>query len=56
MWGKEHGKALIQRISMRRLGKLEEHNGLLLMMATEAGLWVTGVCVPVDGGPLCSSL
>jgi len=56
MWDKEHGQALVQRIPMRRLGKPEELNGLLLLLATEAGSWMTGACVPVDGGHLCSSL
>ena len=35
---------------MGRFGKPEELNGLLLLMATEAGAWMTGACVPVDGG------
>ena len=56
MWDTEHGRSLIQRIPLRRLGKPEELNGLLLVMATEAGAWMTGACVPVDGGHLCSSL
>lgn len=56
MWDTDHGKALIKRIPMRRLGKPEELNGLFLLFATEAGSWMTGACVPVDGGHLCSSL
>ncbi|SEB24672.1 SDR family NAD(P)-dependent oxidoreductase [Variovorax sp. YR216] len=56
MWETEQGKALIQRIPMRRLGKPEELNGLLLLMATDAGAWMTGACVPIDGGHLCSTL
>jgi NAD(P)-dependent dehydrogenase (short-subunit alcohol dehydrogenase family) len=56
MWQTEHGQALIKRIPMRRLGKPEELNGLLLLLATDAGSWMTGACVPVDGGHLCSSL
>lgn len=56
MWETDHGKALIKRIPMRRLGKPEELNGLFLLFATEAGSWMTGACVPVDGGHLCSSL
>lgn len=56
MWDTDYGKALIKRIPMRRLGKPEELNGLLLLLATEAGSWMTGACVPVDGGHLCSSL
>ncbi|MDP9878022.1 NAD(P)-dependent dehydrogenase (short-subunit alcohol dehydrogenase family) [Variovorax boronicumulans] len=56
MWETDHGKALIKRVPMRRLGKPEELNGLFLLLATEAGSWMTGACVPVDGGHLCSSL
>lgn len=56
MWESEQGRAMIQRIPMRRLGKPEELDGLLLLLATDAGSWMTGACVPVDGGHLCSSL
>ncbi len=56
MWDTEYGQALIKRIPMRRLGKPEELNGLFLLFATEAGSWMTGACVPVDGGHLCSAL
>jgi NAD(P)-dependent dehydrogenase (short-subunit alcohol dehydrogenase family) len=54
MWDTDHGKAFIKRIPMRRLGKPEELNGLFPLFATEAGSWMTGACVPVDGGHLCS--
>ena len=56
MWDTAYGEALIQRVPMRRLGKPQELNGLFLLLATEAGSWMTGACVPVDGGHLCSSL
>ncbi len=56
MWQTDHGKALIKRIPMRRLGRPEELNGPFLLLATDAGSWMTGACVPVDGGHLCSSL
>lgn len=56
MWESEQGRAMIQRIPMRRLGKPEELDGLVLLLATDAGSWMTGACVPVDGGHLCSSL
>ena len=56
MWTTDYGKELIKRIPMRRLGKPEELDGLFLLLATEAGSWMTGACVPVDGGHLCSSL
>ena len=56
MWETDHGKALIKRIPMRRLGRPEELDGLFLLLATEAGSWMTGACVPVDGGHHCSTL
>jgi len=56
MWETDYGKALIKRIPMRRLGKPEDLDGLFLLLATDAGAWMTGACVPVDGGHLCSSL
>ena len=56
MWETDYGKALIKRIPMQRLGKPEELNGVFLLLATDAGSWMTGACIPVDGGHLCSSL
>lgn len=56
MWQTEQGQALVKRIPMRRLGRPEELDGLFLLLATDAGSWMTGACVPVDGGHLCSSL
>ncbi|MFP3501244.1 SDR family NAD(P)-dependent oxidoreductase [Burkholderia sp. SIMBA_062] len=56
MWDTEYGKALIERIPMRRLGKPEELDGALLLLATDAGSWMTGSVIAVDGGHLCSAL
>jgi NAD(P)-dependent dehydrogenase (short-subunit alcohol dehydrogenase family) len=56
VWETDHGKALIKRIPMRRLGRPEELDGALLLLATEAGSWMTGSVIAVDGGHLCSSL
>ncbi|MFT4101672.1 MAG: SDR family oxidoreductase [Burkholderiaceae bacterium] len=56
MWTTDYGRAMIKRIPMRRLGKPEELDGLFLLFATDAGSWMTGACVPVDGGHLCSAL
>lgn len=35
---------------------LQRFNGLVLLLATDASLWMTGAAIPVDGGHLCSSL
>ena len=37
---------------MRRLGRLEELDGPLLLLASEAGSFMTGTVVTVDGGHL----
>lgn len=50
------GKALCNRIPMRRTGNLAELDGLLLLLASDRGSFMTGVVVPVDGGHLLSSL
>jgi NAD(P)-dependent dehydrogenase (short-subunit alcohol dehydrogenase family) len=41
---------------MRRLGQLEELSGPLLLLASEAGSFITGTVINVDGGHLCNSL
>jgi len=56
LWETGYGRAMIQRIPMRRLGRPEELDGALLLLATDAGAWMTGACIPVDGGHLCSTL
>jgi NAD(P)-dependent dehydrogenase (short-subunit alcohol dehydrogenase family) len=50
------GKALIRRIPQRRLGELRELDGPLLLLASEAGSYMTGSVVAVDGGHLVSGL
>ena len=50
------GQALIKRIPQRRLGELRELEGPLLLLASNAGSYMTGSVVTVDGGHLVSSL
>jgi NAD(P)-dependent dehydrogenase (short-subunit alcohol dehydrogenase family) len=50
------GKALIKRIPQRRLGNLPDLDGPLLLLASDASLYMTGSVVAVDGGHLVSSL
>lgn len=52
----EYGKALINRIPMRRPGRPDELDGALLLLATDADSWMTGTAIVVDGGHLCSAL
>jgi NAD(P)-dependent dehydrogenase (short-subunit alcohol dehydrogenase family) len=51
-----YGIELVQRIPMRRLGTPADLDGALLLLATDAGAWMTGTAIAVDGGHLCSSL
>jgi NAD(P)-dependent dehydrogenase (short-subunit alcohol dehydrogenase family) len=50
------GQALIKRVPQRRLGELRELEGPLLLLASEAGSYMTGSVIVVDGGHLVSSL
>ncbi|MGC1818372.1 MAG: SDR family oxidoreductase, partial [Casimicrobiaceae bacterium] len=50
------GQALIRRIPQRRIGKPEELDGALLLLASDAGSWTTGAVYAVDGGHLVSTL
>ncbi len=52
----EAGKALIRRVPFRRLGRLEDLEGPLLFLASDASAFVTGAELAVDGGHLVSSL
>lgn len=55
-WDTDAGQAMIKRIPMRRLGELEDLDGPLLLLASDAGAYMTGAVIPVDGGHLCSPL
>jgi len=50
------GKKLINRIPQRRIGQLAELEGPLLLMCSDAGSYMTGTILAVDGGHLTSSL
>lgn len=52
----EAGQQLVKRIPQRRLGKPEELDGALLLLASAAGSYITGSSIEVDGGHLVSSL
>jgi NAD(P)-dependent dehydrogenase (short-subunit alcohol dehydrogenase family) len=52
----DYGKALIKRIPQRRLGQLTELDGPLLLLISNAGSFMTGSVVTVDGGHLVSGL
>jgi NAD(P)-dependent dehydrogenase (short-subunit alcohol dehydrogenase family) len=52
----ESGKALVRRVPQRRLGQLDELDGPLLLLISDAGSFMTGSVVVVDGGHLVSGL
>lgn len=55
-WKSPGGQKLIDRIPQRRIGKPEELDGALLLLASEAGAFMTGSIVTVDGGHTVNSL
>ena len=55
-WDSETGKAMVRRIPQRRLGRLQDLDGPLLLLASEASAYMTGSVLTVDGGHLVSSL
>lgn len=52
----EKGTAYIKQTPAQRLGGLHELTGPLLLLASDAGSFITGVALPVDGGHLLKSL
>lgn len=52
----EGGAAMIKRMPSRRLGELEELEGPLLLLASDASSYMNGSTIVVDGGHLSSGL
>ncbi|ADZ72575.1 SDR family NAD(P)-dependent oxidoreductase [Polymorphum gilvum] len=52
----EAGRRTIERVPMRRIGRLEDLDGPFLLLATDASRFMTGAIVPVDGGHLVAPL
>src|SRR3954469_19581538 len=55
-WQTPGGQKLIERIPQRRIGQPEHLDGALLLLASEAGDFMTGSVITVDGGHVVSSL
>ena len=52
----EAGQALIARIPMERVGAPDDLDGALLLLASDAGAYITGAVLPVDGGHAVSAV
>jgi NAD(P)-dependent dehydrogenase (short-subunit alcohol dehydrogenase family) len=52
----DFAQAMVKRIPQRRLGELADLDGALLLLASDASAYITGVTIPVDGGHLVSVL
>ena len=48
----EPGKKMVARVPMRRFGNLPDLDGPLLLLASDAGRFMTGSVITVDGGQL----
>ena len=55
-WKTPAGQRLIDRIPQRRIGQPEHLDGALLLLASEAGSFMTGSVLTVDGGHTVNSL
>lgn len=47
-------KSLLNRIPQRRFGKPEDLDGATLLLTSDAGRYITGAVIPVDGGQVLS--
>ena len=52
----EAGEAMRKRIAMKRFGEFHELDGALLLLASNAGSYITGSSIVVDGGHLLNPL
>ncbi len=46
----DRGETIIRNTPMKRFGKAEELNGIVLYLCSDASQFVTGTIIPIDGG------
>ena len=56
LFATEAGQAMVKRVPQRRIGTPRDLDGALLLLASDAGAYMTGSVVVVDGGHVVSSL
>jgi NAD(P)-dependent dehydrogenase (short-subunit alcohol dehydrogenase family) len=54
--GTPRGHELLMRTPMGRFGKTDELIGAAVLLASDAASYITGQCISVDGGFLCSGV
>lgn len=54
--GTERGRELLMRTPMKRFGETRELVGAVVFLASDACSFITGQCIPVDGGFLASGV
>jgi NAD(P)-dependent dehydrogenase (short-subunit alcohol dehydrogenase family) len=47
-------KAMLAKIPQNRFGTMDDLGGAAVFLASDAAAYVTGICIPVDGGYLAS--
>jgi NAD(P)-dependent dehydrogenase (short-subunit alcohol dehydrogenase family) len=55
-WKTPGGQRLIERIPQRRIGQPQHLDGALLLLASDAGEFMTGSVITIDGGHTVNSL
>lgn len=55
-FGTPESEKMMRRVPMRRAGETPELAGALLLLASDAGSYMTGSTITVDGGHVCNSL
>lgn len=54
--GTDRGREFLLRTPMGRFGQAEELVGAAVLLASDAASYITGQCIAVDGGFLCSGV